>query len=237
MIGIVPNRTLARVWHSLTVLAVVLAVGTQLALVAGNVNIRFGPSDAPLGQRLFEFFSYFTVESNIFVGVATGMLAFRQDRDGPFWRVLRIGSMFGITVTLIMYHFFLAPLAAFTGVAAASNVGLHYVVPIFAIVGWVLFGPHPRVTWKALLLAGIWPLAFMVLTVAQGAITGFYPYPFVNIDKLGFWQVALNGIGIIALVLAVGAIYLLLDRVISRTHTPTNAPDSQALVAPNVTAR
>ncbi|ALE04613.1 hypothetical protein AL755_02990 (plasmid) [Arthrobacter sp. ERGS1:01] len=223
MIGIIPNRTLARFWHAATVLLVILSVGTQLLLVIGNVNIGFGPSNAPLGQRIFEFFSYFTVESNIFVGVATGMLFMRPDRDGAFWRVLRIGSMFGITVTLAIYHFILSPLAAFTGIASASNIGLHYVVPIFAILGWIFFGPHPRVTWRALLLAALWPASYIVLTIAQGAVTGFYPYPFVNITKLGFTTVAVNGVGVILLLLAVGALYLLLDNLIARRQTTKHA--------------
>lgn len=216
MIGFVAHRILARIWHAATAVLVILSVGTQLLLVIGNVNIGFGPSNAPLGQRIIEFFSYFTIESNVLVGVATGMLAARPDRDEGFWRVLRIGSMFGITVTLIIYQLLLAPLAAFTGIAAVSNVGLHYVVPVVAILGWILFGPHPRITWKALLLATIWPAAYIVLTVIQGAITGFYPYPFVNITKLGFTTVALNGAGVVVLLLAVGSIYLLVDRLITR---------------------
>ncbi|WP_341976405.1 Pr6Pr family membrane protein [Microbacterium sp. LWO13-1.2] len=221
MIGIVPSRTGARIWHALTALTVLLAVGTQLALVIGDVNIGFGPSNAPLGQRLFEFFSYFTVQSNIFVGIAAGLLAARPDRDGAYFRVLRIAAMFGITVTLLMYHFVLSPLANFTGVASASNIGLHYVVPIFAIVGWILFGPHPRVSWKALFLALIWPGAFIIVTVVQGAVTGFYPYPFVNIDVLGFPTVLINGVGIVALLLAVGSAYKLIDWLISRPKKRT----------------
>lgn len=216
MIGIIPSRPLARCWHAVTALLAILSVGAQLLLVIGNVNIGFGPSEAPLGQRIFEFFCYFTVQSNIFVGIATAMLFFRPDRDGAIWRVLRIGSMFGITVTLSIYHFVLSPLANFTGIAAVSNIGLHYVVPIFAILGWMFFGPHPRVTWKSLLLATIWPASYIVLTVVQGAVTGFYPYPFVNISKLGFTTVALNGVGVVSLLLAVGVLYLLLDKFMAR---------------------
>ncbi|WP_375384033.1 Pr6Pr family membrane protein [uncultured Microbacterium sp.] len=164
-------------------------------LVVGNVNVDFGPSNAPLSQRLFEFVSYFTVQSNIFVGLAAGVLTARPDRDGGFFRVLRVGSMFGITVTLIMYHLALRPLANFTGIAATSNIGLHYVVPAFTIIGWVLFRPDLHVTWKALFLALIWPLAYILLTVAS------------------------NGAGITLLLLAVGAVYKLADRLISRRYS------------------
>lgn len=222
----------ARVWHAATALMVLLSVGTQLVLVVLNVNIGFGPSNAPLGQRLFEFFSYFTVESNILVGITTVMLIANPARDGAWFRVLRIAGMFGITVTLVIYHFVLSPLAAFTGIAAASNIGLHYVVPAFAIIGWVLFGPRSRVTWRALLLALIWPAAFMVLTVAQGAITGFYPYPFVNIDVLGFPTVAINGVGVILLLFAIGAAYLLTDRLLSRRGAVDTASEAQRTHTP-----
>lgn len=50
----------------------------------------------------------------------------------------------------------------------------------------------------------------------QGSVTGFYPYPFVNISKLGFTTVALNGVGIVSLLLAVGVLYLLLDKLMAR---------------------
>ena len=98
---------------------------------------------------------------------------------------------------------------------------MHYVVPVFAIVGWLLFGPHPRVTWKALFLALIWPGVFIVLTVAQGAVTGFYPYPFVNMDLLCFPTVLMNGIGIVMLLTAVGSAHKLIDWLISRPKTRT----------------
>lgn len=216
MIGFLRNRSVARLWHALTALAVFLSVATQLALVLANVNIGFGVSSAPMGQRVFQFFSYFTIQSNLLVGVVAVLLALNPSRDGRLFRAVRTGGLFGITVTLLVYQFLLSPIVNFTGLAAVSNVGLHYVVPAAAILAWVVCGPHPRSTWRALLLAMLWPLAFVVLTIGQGLVTGFYPYPFVNIAVLGFPRAALNGLGILALLLAIGAVYVLLDAWISR---------------------
>lgn len=210
------RRRAASLWHAATAVIVVLAVAAQLYLVVADVNIGFDDEPEPLDRRLVEFFSYFTIQSNILVGIATGMLAFNPGRDGALWRVLRVASMFGITVTIVIYHVVLSPLAAFEGLAAVSNVALHYVVPILAIIGWLVFGPGDQIAGRTLLLAAIWPVAYLLYTFLHGAITGFYPYPFVNVDRLGLGAVLLNSAGVTLLLVAVGGFYWLLDRVLLR---------------------
>lgn len=202
----------------LTALIAVLSIGAQLALVIGNINIGFGESSAPLGQRVFEFFSYFTIQSNLLVAIAAVLLAVKPDRNSAGFRVLRIAGLFGITVTFVVYQLLLSNLANFTGVAAASNIGLHYVVPALVILGWLLFGPRRLVTWRALFFAMLWPLAFVLLTVVQGMVTGFYPYPFVNVEVLGFARAAMNGLGIMFLLFAVGVCYRVADAWLGRSR-------------------
>jgi len=38
----------------------------------------------------------------------------------------------------------------------------------------------------------IFPLVYAGYTFAHGALSGFYPYPFLNVTKLGYPQVLLN---------------------------------------------
>jgi hypothetical protein len=208
--------TYARVWHLITAAVVLFAVTMQLSLVIADVNIGFGDGPTPLNRRIIEFFSYFTIQANILVGIATGMLAVNPQRNSAPWRVLRVASMFGITVTLLIYHVLLSSLAVFEGMAAVSNIALHYVVPILAIIGWLVFGPRDRITGKTLIWAAIWPAAYMVYTYFHGALSGFYPYPFVNVERLGLGTVLVNAVGITVLLVAVGALYWLLDRLLIR---------------------
>ena len=212
---ILKNAAAARVWHFVTALVVTLAVIGQLYLLFANVAVGFEETAAPLHRRLVEFFSYFTIQSNILVAITTGMLAVNPERSGLLWRVLRLASLFGITVTLVIYHVVLARLANFEGLAAATNVGLHYVAPILAIVGWFLFGPRPRFTARTLLWAACWPAAYLVYTLVHGAFSGFYPYPFVNVDKRGLGHVLVTAVGLVAVLLAIGAVYVLLDKVLA----------------------
>ena len=216
---ILKNLTAARLWHLVTALVVILAVGGQLYLLFTNVAVGFEETVAPLHRRLIEFFSYFTIESNILVAVTTAMLAANPERSGALWRVLRLASLFGITVTLIAYHVVLSRVANFQGLAAATNIGLHYIAPILAIVGWLLFGPYPRFNFRTLLWAAIWPAAYIVYTLIHGAISGFYPYPFVNVTKLGLGPVLIAGVVIVAILLVIGAVFVLLDKALARITT------------------
>jgi len=48
-------------------------------------------------------------------------------------------------------------------------------------------------------LIGLWliyPLAYLFYTLIHGAVSGFYPYPFVNVDKLGYGKALLNCLGV-----------------------------------------
>lgn len=227
MIGPVRRPTGARAWHAATSSVAALAVVVQLALVLRSVDVGFETSSDPLGRRIVQFFSYFTIQSNILVCVTTAMLAVSPARADRVFRVLRIAALYGITVTLVVYWVALAPLVDFSGVAAATNLGLHLVVPVLAIVGWALFGPHEGGGMRSLALSLIWPAAFMVLTVVQGAATGFYPYPFVDIEELGVARVAVNATIILVVLLAVGAAYTALSAVVSRRLGAGHPADSR----------
>ena len=49
------------------------------------------------------------------------------------------------------------------------------------------------------------------------AVSGFYPYPFVDVAKLGYARVARNIVGFVVFFSLVGAIYVLIDRVIEHS--------------------
>ncbi|WP_170304537.1 Pr6Pr family membrane protein [Microlunatus speluncae] len=209
------RRDVARWLH--VAIAAVAAAGLviQLALLfAGgeDVNSGSGAAAVPLGTRLLRFFSYFTIQSNILVLVVSILLALRPGRDGAFWRTVRLDALLGIVITGIVYATILAPLAHFEGTALLATVLLHYVSPWLFLACWLLVGPRPRIGWITVAAAFAWPAAWIAYTLIHGAISGWYPYPFLNVTQLGF-PIALRNIVIILLAAAVIAvIFRLLDR-------------------------
>ena len=202
-------RGLGRIYHGAFALFLVLALTVQLALV-----LRAG-SGVPHGTRVIRFFSYFTVESNILVAAGASLVAVDPARDSLWWRVLRLDGLVGIAVTGVIYSSVLAGLHSLTGWDKATDVALHYISPVAAVAGWLAFGPRPRINVRTIGLALIWPVAWLGYTLAHGAATSWYPYPFVNVGEHGYSRVLANCL-VVTIVLGVvaGAAWLV-DR-----HTP-----------------
>jgi hypothetical protein len=74
------------------------------------------------------------------------------------------------------------------------------VVPVLAIAGWSIFGPRPRIRLRELGLAFLWPVAWLLVTFAVRAATGWVPYPFLDPDGDAGWAgVAVACVGITVL--------------------------------------
>ena len=75
-------------------------------------------------------------------------------------------------MTLIVYHFALAPLLDLKGLPALTDIGFHYITPILAIIGWLLFGPRPRVDQSTLSWSPAWPALYFVYSLVHGEVSG-----------------------------------------------------------------
>jgi uncharacterized membrane protein len=201
------RETFARVWW-----LVVVLVGTTAVVVEGGLWLVNPSFQGTLLGRTAAFFSYFTIQSNVLVVATSIPLIFNPRHDGPLWRVARLDAIVGIAVTGIVFAAVLAPLYHPTGWSAWTNFGLHYVMPLFTVVGWLALGPHPRFERPIVAKALVWPLLWIAWTFARGAATGAYPYPFLDVTALGWPKALANTTAI--LLIAVGLIALVrrLDR-------------------------
>jgi hypothetical protein len=206
------NRpSLANAWHALTFVIIAASIVTQLVLViqGHGVLVQTDGGTAGLAERVLRFFSYFTIQSNLLAaGTALGLIA-RPDRDGLTWRVLRVAAIVGMTVTFITYIIVMRPIVHFEGAAKLADLGFHYVAPVLTVVGWYLFGPWPRIDISSLLRHLGWPFAYLLYILALGALTGWYPYPFINVGKIGY--PLLNALAVAAVLLTVGAVFRVID--------------------------
>jgi hypothetical protein len=208
----VNRRRVARVWHGATFVVASFALVAQLVLVVQGARVLVDVDPPSLTERLIRLVGYFTIQSNILVAGTAFTLLLRPDRDGPGWRVVRVAAVVGITITGIVHWFFLRPLLDLTGWSYLCDKLLHVVVPLLAVVGWLLFGPRPRVRARDWLLALIWPAVWLAYTLTRGAVTGFYPYPFLDVGELGAASVVVAALGITAMFVAVASLLWLGDR-------------------------
>jgi hypothetical protein len=202
----------ARAWHLLTAAVALVALGLQLVLVIEGDPILVQADPPAMAQRLLRLVAYFTIQSNVLVLLTTAALARDAAYDGRTWRVVRTAAISGITVTGLVHWFLLRKLLALHGSDYVADRLLHLVVPGLAVLGWVVFGPRPRVDWGVCLRAACWPVGWLVVILAQGAGTGWYPYPFLDHDTHGWGRVLGVCAGIVALFFAVFALMRENDR-------------------------
>lgn len=208
----------ARAWHLLVALAVIVALVIQIWVA---VDAPAHPSGhavgtlagAGLAGRLLRVLSFFTIQSNILSGIVSAQLARNPHRDGTAWRALRLAALFGITVTGIVYSTVLAKVHEPHGWReTTSNALLHYVVPIGMVLGWALFGPRPRIAPRIIAWALAWPVLYLGYTLVHGAISGWYPYPFLDVASHGYGRVLLNSLAVTVVFAVVGSLFWLGDR-------------------------
>ncbi len=200
---------MSRIWHLALALVVAGSLALQIwLLLAGGQDVNSGQASASvsLATRFVRFFSYFTIQSNLLVLAVSASLAIDPRRDGRLWRVLHLDALLGIAVTGALLATLLAGLVDPQGAAAWANAGFHHLSPIMAVSGWLFLGPRPRIDARTIAWASVWPIAWLAYTMLHGASSGWYPYPFLDVGKLGYphvfgnMAVVLAGAGALAFV-------------------------------------
>jgi hypothetical protein len=100
---------------------------------------------------------------------------------------------------------------------------LHTVVPLLAVVGWLVAGPRGQVDRSDLGPFLVLPLIWIAYTLIRGAIVDWYPYPFIDVEEHGYAVVALNCLGVATLMLALFGLALVVDRRLTRATTATRS--------------
>jgi hypothetical protein len=202
----------ARICFALTAVAVLVGLVTQLIVTATSPGGFFTDTTS----RTLNLFAYFTIQSNIIVGVTCGLLAVRPNRESTVFRVFRLDGLLCITVTFVVFRVALAGLHDLHGGAAFADFMLHGVVPVLCVFGWVAFGPHGTLTTPVAAWSTVFPLAWLAFTLIRGAFIDWYPYPFIDVVANGYGTVSRNCLFIAVFFVALAAGATALDRLLSR---------------------
>jgi hypothetical protein len=202
----------ARACFASTALAVLVGLTIQVVVAASAEHGRFPTA----GGRVFNVFCYFTIQSNVLVGLGCLLLAIRPERSSAAFAWLRMTGLVAITVTGLVYYTVLADFGSLHGWRLVADVIVHGIVPIVTVGGWVAFGPRGLSAPHLVSFTLVFPACWLAFTLIRGPIVDFYPYPFVDVNAHGYALVLLNSALIGALVLALATAALRLDARIRR---------------------
>lgn len=197
------------------ILFAVLRILAAAAIAAAIVG-QFMKSASLTAVNPFNFFGYFTIQSNIIGGVAfLASAAFILSRKAqPQWVVyLRALATVLLAIVGLVYNTLLAGLdleGSFN--LQWSNDILHVWIPLYAVLDWILFGDRKDLPFSKLWYMLVYPIVWLGVILVRGATDGWVPYPFLD-PATGYGKVAVYCIIIAAVTILFGYAVYALSRV------------------------
>lgn len=165
------------------------------------------------------WFSYFTTQSGmagVVVLAASGLHALRGGVEPPLMAAVRAVVLSYVVVSGVVFGLIVlesSSQAYYVEVPWSSRL-LHFVIPAYALLDWTLAPGRPRVTWKAVGWAMLFPVGWCAFTEVRGPRVGWYPYFFLDPAQVGVpfeiaaWLALVAGVlaGVSALVVALSRV-------------------------------
>jgi hypothetical protein len=203
-----------------------LAAGLLGVLTWTNLLVIFGHSlmeGVQAGESalaiLVDLTSFFTIWTNAAVALTlTVPLVWSDTRLGRFFRRPDVVTAFAASITFVMliYHLLLSGQLNPEGIALVTDVLAHYLVPVLFVGYWWIVSPKETLRWRDPLVWLSYPLAYQVHVLVRGALTDFYPYPFVDMGELGLVSVLGNTLDIGAVFVVISLVFVAIGRIGTR---------------------
>ena len=186
-----------------------LAIQLELVLFARWM------SGANVVGGLVSYFSFFTILTNTLAAcVLTCAAGTRTSKGRTFFLQPWVSS--GIAVSIIVvgaaYSLLLRQLWQPEGLQWLANEILHDVMPVlFALYCWFCV-PKGGLRVSHIGVWMLYPVLYFAYILLRGHLLGVYPYPFIDVEKLGYGQAFINAGGILAGFVAVALAVVAVDR-------------------------
>ena len=157
----------------------------------------------PVPGTLLRFFAFFTIDTNIIVALCFSFIFLgNKTRLGRFFSKASTVTAITVYITIvgIVYNVILRSEWDPQGMQKIVDELLHSVIPALFIIFWLVFVPIEQLKWKNAFPWLIYPVVYMAYAIIHGAITKFYPYPFVDVNKLGYNKALLNAGGVLLII-------------------------------------
>lgn len=206
------------------ILALCIAVLSVFAVIS-QFGLMLENSTHSVFETTVRFFSFFTILTNTLVAVYFTRLSFRWLKD-RHTMVLHFKALTAITVYItivgLVYQVLLRHIWNPTGLQKLVDEILHSVNPLLVIAFWLLNRSRYTLQYGGIVSWLIFPLLYLTYVLIRGHLSGFFPYPFLNVPVIGFKQVMINSVGMTVLLIAVSLLFTWLSRFPLKKQTTDN---------------
>lgn len=155
-----------------------------LPLVTIGFDINHG------NYNLINYFSLFTILSNLLAGLVFLYLAFNT------YKKIGVDSFRGATLSYLLFssavYYLLLKNIAVPPAFPWINTVFHQIMPITVFLTWIIFPPKRDLRFKDSLKWFVFPIIYAFYLIFRGRIVNWNPYPFLDSTTKGFGTVFIN---------------------------------------------
>jgi hypothetical protein len=164
------------------------AVLTQFILMLQN-------RQTPYLETIIRFFSFFTILTNTIVALYFTVQLIPLKKN-PLNFLNKNGALTAITVFIllvgIVYQIVLRSIWEPKGLQKIVDELLHSFIPLFVFIYWLFYSKREDLNFITFLKWLSYPVLYFIFIITRGLASGFYPYPFMNVDELGLSKIGIN---------------------------------------------
>lgn len=208
------NQTSNKIKWAYSALAVIV---TWFALVLQfSVSIpAYLNKGCSLRSALIQLFSFYTILSNLLmvIGLTTILIAAKSAWGRFFLRnTVLTAIVLYMTIVGLTYNILLRNVWHPEHLFKLADELLHVVTPVLFIIYWLAFVPKDGLKYRNVWPWLWFPFLYFIYVLIRGAISGNYPYPFVDVAKYGYPQVLLNAVILLPIFWGLGALFVFIAR-------------------------
>jgi hypothetical protein len=199
-----PNRY--RLFAAIAALLGWFALALQLLL---SIQLSVANGQGALAGA-WTYLGYFTILTNMLVAMAlTAAACGPRGTLSRFFARPDVHTAIAMSIVIVaaIYNLMLRQLWQPHGWQIVADNTLHVVMPALFLLYWWLAVPKATLRWPQVIVWQLYPAAYFAYVLARGAVDHWYPYPFLDVTKLGYLLVLVDAC-VVLLVFVVVALLL-----------------------------
>jgi hypothetical protein len=187
--------------------------------LVGQFVLMMQNRQANVVETIIRFFSFFTILTNILVALYfTSRIPIFSKIF--FKKIFNAGALTALTTFIVVvglvYQIILRNTWEPKGFQLIIDELLHSVIPLFVLIYWLLFADITDLKFQNNKNWLWFPVLYFVSVLIRGHFSNFYPYPFLNVPKIGYFQILINFMIISSFMLSVMGILILIGHKIKK---------------------
>lgn len=171
-------------------------------------------------EMIIRFFSFFTILTNTLVAIYFTLSLFPDSKAPAI--ISRRGVLTALAIYIaivgLVYQVALRHIWEPQGLQLIVDELLHTIIPILVVVYWYFYGAKTSLSYSQITSWMVYPLFYLVYILIRGDFSGFYPYPFIDVSKLGIEKALINALVLLLVFFFISGLFVFIGKAVVKRY-------------------